>query len=513
MCNKLILGDNLEIMKKLPSESIDLIYIDPPFFSNKNYAVVWNDEGEVASFKDIWSGGIETYINWLYERVEEMYRLLKPTGSFYLHCDWHAFAEIKLYILDRIFGKENFKNEIIWYYRRWTNSSNSYKRMHDVIFFYTKSSKNTFNKIKIEPTRSQQKVIEKGYNVNSVKKSGKKILQLLVYNKRKVDNLVKLKKINLSKYGNIVYRENKLTEANDVFEIQYLHSQAKERIGYPTQKPEKLLERIISASSNKGDLVADFFLGGGTTIATAERLKRDWIGVDSSVAAVKITENRLHKMNDLFQKSFSVHIHKYDFETLDKMNAFEFEHFVVEQFGGVPNKKQRSDFGIDGVKTLDGIKHFLQIKQSKSIGRNVVDNFKAAIDRKKSKNGFILAWSFGRGAISETARLKREDNYNIKLIEIQTFIPISSKPEIFVTLTNDKNIFYFDASKSQSDAGIEFFSWDFDFQKKFKADILYDKKGTIKHKFKKGKYKIACKCVDFDGLENIEILKINVVSC
>jgi DNA modification methylase len=106
MSNKLILGDNLEILKSLPSESVDLIYIDPPFFSNRNYEVIWGDEGEVRSFKDRWSGGMEHYIGWLKERVEEMHRILKPTGSMYLHCDWHADAYIRVGIMDKIFASQ-----------------------------------------------------------------------------------------------------------------------------------------------------------------------------------------------------------------------------------------------------------------------------------------------------------------------------------------------------------------------------------------------------------------------
>lgn len=117
MKNQLILGDNLEVLKEIPSESIDLIYVDPPFFSNRHYEVIWGDEGEVASFNDRWSGGINHYIGWLYERVEELYRVLKPTGSFYLHCDWHANAYIRVNILDKIFGDKNFVNEIVWWYK------------------------------------------------------------------------------------------------------------------------------------------------------------------------------------------------------------------------------------------------------------------------------------------------------------------------------------------------------------------------------------------------------------
>ncbi|OQY26960.1 MAG: hypothetical protein B6244_12055 [Candidatus Cloacimonetes bacterium 4572_55] len=508
MCNQLILGDNLEIMKTLPSESIDLIYIDPPFFSNRNYAVIWGDKGEIRSFKDIWSGGIETYINWLYERVEEIHRLLKPTGSFYLHCDWHANAYIRVHILDKIFGEKNFRNEIIWIYDTAGRTKKNFNRKHDNIFWYSKNSKKwTFNGnvkgVGIERKASNHMRLGED-------KNGRKFYEKTDKNTGKVYRWY----LDKFKIRNDCWKDIKAmnSEPADIIFLNALNRGAKERIGYPTQKPEALLERIILVSSDENDTVADFFVGGGTTIIVAERLNRNWIGVDSSVAAIKVTENRLYKEKNLFQRPFSVKIHKYDFDNLNNMNAFEFEHFAIEQFGGIPNKKQRSDLGIDGIKIIDNEKFYIQVKQSKKIGRNVVDNFKSAIDRKKSKNGFILAWSFGRGAISEIARLKREDNYNIQLIEIKTFIPISKKPKIDVNIENQGNTFKFDAAKTESEIGIEFFSWDFDFKDDFKPDILLDKTGFAEKKFKKGKYKVACKCVDLDGLDNIEIIDINVNS-
>ncbi len=112
--NQLILGDCLEVLQKIEPESIDLIYIDPPFFSNRNYEIVWGDKGEMRSFQDRWSGGIDQYIDWLKMRVLEMHRLLKPTGAMLLHCDWHANAYIRVKVLDEVFGSNNFRNEIIW---------------------------------------------------------------------------------------------------------------------------------------------------------------------------------------------------------------------------------------------------------------------------------------------------------------------------------------------------------------------------------------------------------------
>jgi adenine specific DNA methylase Mod len=143
--NKLILGDNLEILKQLESETIDLIYLDPPFFSNRNYEVIWGDDGEVRSFVDRWSGGMDHYIAWLKERVMEMHRILKPTGSIFLHCDWHADAYIRVEILDKIFGRSNFINQITW--KRTTTHNDAkqgakhFGRVTDSIFFYSKDTK------------------------------------------------------------------------------------------------------------------------------------------------------------------------------------------------------------------------------------------------------------------------------------------------------------------------------------------------------------------------------------
>jgi DNA modification methylase len=146
--NKLILGDNLEILKSMEADSVDLIYLDPPFFSNRNYEVIWGDAGEVRSFQDRWAGGIDHYIAWLKERVEQMYRILKPAGSIFLHCDWHANAYIRVDILDKIFDIDNFRGEIIWQRH---NSHNDAKKklavLTDTIWYYSKSSKCIYNPI------------------------------------------------------------------------------------------------------------------------------------------------------------------------------------------------------------------------------------------------------------------------------------------------------------------------------------------------------------------------------
>jgi len=155
-------------------------------------------------------------------------------------------------------------------------------------------------------------------------------------------------------------------------DIKPLQAHSKERIGYPTQKPEALMERIIKMASNEGDLILDPFVGGGSSIAVADKLMRRWIGIDQSVQAVKITEMRLNKQQDLYSRHFVSRLYKYDYKTLRYKNAFEFESWIVQQYGGLSNFKQRGDMGIDGT-LRDGTP--IQVKRSDAIGRNVVDNF------------------------------------------------------------------------------------------------------------------------------------------
>jgi len=494
--NRLILGDNLEILKTIDSDTIDLIYLDPPFFSNRNYEVIWGDEGEVRSFQDRWSGGIDHYIAWLKERVEQMHRILKPTGSIFLHCDWHANAYIRVHILERVFGEKNFRNEIIWSYQRWTAGKSAFQKTHDTILFYSKSKTNKFN------------VLSEAYSEKSAHKA---------------------KRFTKIEEGKLVqnYTEDTVREKSmrDVWEISILNSQAKERIGYPTQKPEALLQRIIECASSEGDVVLDPFVGGGTTVAVADRLNRKWIGIDQSVQAVKVTELRLGKQHGLFSAPFTVQLHKYDYDTLRYGNAFEFESWIVRQFGGVSNTKQRNDFGIDG-KMPDNTP--IQTKRSDNIGRNVIDNFLSAVKRSDKKLydkniedkkpiGHIIAFSFNRGAVQEVARLKNEENIIINLVRVEDIVPISKKPTISVEikeLSRDPKGFCeieFVAS-GQSEAGIEFYSWNFsyDAEQGFKADVVLDKQGRQTEKFKAGLHNIAVKVVDNDGLESIESIKLKI---
>jgi len=402
--NKLICGDNLDEIVKLPKESVDLIYIDPPFFTHKQYEVVWKDEAEVRSYKDRWEGGIEHFIGWLKPRVKAMSEVLKPTGSFYLHCDWHANAHIRI-MLDEIFGEENFQNEIIWSYKRWTAVAGKFQKLHDTIFFYTKSNKYNFN-TQYEPYGEW---LEKDYGYTDER--GIRWRWHTVKGKR---------------YKVYLKDEKQGVKMGDVWSIPPIGSTAKERVGYPTQKPEKLLERIIKASSNKNDVVADFFCGCGTTIAVAQQLGRRWVGIDISPTAIKIIQKRLKQLLGVVEGiNYEVMGMPNTVEEVRRLEPFEFQNWVViDKMRANASRKKVGDMGLDGYypRSILTEEAGIQVKQSDNVGRNVVDNFETALKRAGYKKGYIVAFSFSKGAYEEVARIKNKGELEIKLITVKDLL-------------------------------------------------------------------------------------------
>src|SRR3989344_701324 len=274
--NKIFFDDNLHIMRMLPSKSIDLIYIDPPFFSGKNYNILYGDRNELRSFTDIWEGGMPGYLIWLNARLYEMKRLLKDTGSIYVHLDWHASHYVKVE-MDKIFGYDNFQNEIIWFYQggALTGVKNHLPRKHDVLLFYSKSlsKERVFNQPRGEEV-SEQMVGRWGQYADE---SGS-----VTFGKIKKEKISYQRSFNtfMKKHGRRPTDEDLAFVLQpslirsvwvDIPEVR-ASSRYIESIGYPTQKPEALLERVIKMSSNVGSVVADFFGGGGTTAIVAQRL-------------------------------------------------------------------------------------------------------------------------------------------------------------------------------------------------------------------------------------------------
>ena len=278
MTNTLYQGDNLQILKSLPDASVDLIATDPPFCTQRDW----------GAFTDKWRGGLNEYLKFMEQRAVEMRRVLKDTGSLYLHCDPTASHYLKV-MLDGVFGRDKFRNEIVWKYNKYTNNCKYFQRDHDIIFLYAKTSENVvFNKLYGEPTQ----------NMLNIRKCGYKTIvdTLVVYDRQKAR-----KKINSGRFKKIYYIDDSLKgkALSDVWIMSRLVTGSKELVAYPTQKPVALYERIIKASSNQGGIVLDPFAGSGTTLDAAESLGRKWIGIDISDVAIQTIEQRLRERHGL----------------------------------------------------------------------------------------------------------------------------------------------------------------------------------------------------------------------
>lgn len=301
--NKLIWGDNKFVLSSLKNGplrdeiekqgGIKLIYIDPPFDVGADFSmnIDIGDESftkqptvlEELAYRDTWGRGADSFIAMIYERLSLMRDLLADDGSIYVHCDWRVNPYIRL-CLDEVFGNDFHRNEIIWHYEKWTAPSKSYQKNHDIIIFYTKGQGHVFNEQKII-TENLKAKYENGYLIGG----GYGAKGLVVYDR---ENPKAQELIASGKYE-VHYAEANGKPLSDVWKIPFINPVASERLGYPTQKPEKLLDRIIQASSNEGDIVADFFCGSGTTLAVAEKLGRKWIGSDLGKFSIHTTRKRM----------------------------------------------------------------------------------------------------------------------------------------------------------------------------------------------------------------------------
>lgn len=268
--NSIIQGDALKILKKINEKSVDLVYLDPPFYTQDKHSLLSKTNVEY-SFDDKWND-MDDYLHFMQERLFECKRILKNTGSIFLHCDRNASHYLKV-LMDKVFGMANFQSEIIWSYKRWSNSKKGLLNNHQVILFYSKTKKFKFNKIYkeySETTNVDQILQERARNEN-----GKSVYKL-------------------DKNGETVVGQSKKgVPLSDVWEIPFLNPKAKERVGYPTQKPIILLEQIIKLVTDEDDLVVDPFVGSGTTAVAAKMLNRKYIGIDKSKDAVVLTNDRL----------------------------------------------------------------------------------------------------------------------------------------------------------------------------------------------------------------------------
>ena len=421
--NKVICGDNLKVMKTFPDECIDLVYLDPPFCSNKTYNVLHGDREELRSFDDLWGGDIKEYLRHMIKRLKETHRILKPTGSIYLHCDMHASHYLKVE-MDKVFGYDNFQNQIVWHYTKMNNTTKNWIQNHDDILFYTKSADYTFNlQYSSEESALHMRLSHLIDSDNMLRwKMAKTVRQQLL------DSYIKSaeKRIGRKLVDDdiiIDFDEKGRKKIDNVWYIPLIKGNSKEHLGYPTQKPEALLERIIKASSNELDVVLDPFCGCGTTLAVAQRLKRIWIGIDNSPSACRLIAER-------------VHINEFDIiglpmtsADLNRMKPHEFQQWVCDKMVAKNTSHSRDkpsggDGGKDGIimSSLDTFEYAgcpIQVKQYHSIGINDIKNFFATMHDMKVTNGFVIALSFGSGAKEQAAQYEIEDDIHIKLIKAE----------------------------------------------------------------------------------------------
>lgn len=431
--NQLFYGDNLEVLAKLPSESVDLVYLDPPFNSARNYNVIFQRDGDtptdsgaqIQAFEDTWSwtqstedeyneyinGGVPVrvaealtafrlllgendalaYLVNMAPRLSELHRVLKTTGSLYLHCDPTMSHYLKI-VLDALFSPKNFQNEIIWTYEIGGRSKKRWARKHDVILFYTKSDEFFFDWSAVKVPR----------------KEGTHMRASIDADGRPYQEKTDRKSKKVYRY----YLDEGAIPPDYWIGIQQLNREAAERLGYPTQKPLALLERIIAASSRPGDVVLDPFCGCGTTVDAAQKLGRKWIGIDITYIAVDLIEKRLqHTYGDAIKDEYTVSGIPRDAGgalALFNENPFDFERWAVSLVGGQPNEKQVGDKGIDGVarfpidkKTTGRI--LISVKGGKTINPSMARDLDGTLAQQKAELGVLIVQSAVTKGIQEVA--------------------------------------------------------------------------------------------------------------
>ena len=486
--NQLYFGDNLDILRNhVADASVDLIYLDPPFNSNANYNVLFQEKGgqqsaaQITAFEDTWHWNLDSesayqdvvtngtgklpdllqamrsflgdndmmaYLTMMAQRMAEFHRVLKETGSIYLHCDPTASHYLKL-LMDSVFGPQNFRNEIVWKRTSAHNSASRYGPNHDIILFCSRSQTYTWNQVfqKYDESYIQnfyRHVDKKGrYRLSDLTGAGVRYgdsgepwrgvnptevgrhwavprAALLESSDEPVDNLTSQQKLDLLDQMGIVYwppngrvpqRKRYLDESKPEMPVQStwtdispIGAQARERLGYPTQKPEALLERIISASSNEGDVVLDPFCGCGTAIAAAERLNRRWIGIDITHIAITLIR---HRLRDTFKdelKPYAVLGQPQDVASAlalatDSENSgrYQFEWWALGLVDARPaqDRKKGADSGVDGyINFFDDnsgkAKRIIVQVKSGHVTRNQIATLKGDMEREKAEIGLFI---------------------------------------------------------------------------------------------------------------------------
>jgi len=580
--NKLIWGDNKLVMSSLLEKfagKINLIYIDPPFATGADFKFkiqIGEDAEEITkehsiieekAYRDTWGRGLDSYLQMMYERLVLMKELLAENGSIYVHLDWHVGHYVKV-MMDEIFGYENFKNEVVWYYgERQLPSAKKYNAKHDVILYYSKTDSYIFNmQFKEYKGNYIDNFFKFGYCQECRREQNWNPQGLCVKCGKPLKRFRKREISNTYPEGRQYLKEGEGIAMDTVWEdIPAVHSaKAKvEQIGFDTQKPEALLKRIILASSNPGDLVADFFCGSGTTLAVAEKLGRRWIGCDLSRYAIHVTRKRLldiENSKDLENEDKKYGRKARPFEILN-LGKYERQLWQVKTFTNKDEKQALIEYlafilKLYGAEPISGFTHIHGRKGKALVYVGAVDSpvtiqeVNDAIKDAKSQGAreiHILGWEWEMGLNNAIQEVAKKENIKLKLItipmdvldteavkkgEIQFFELAHFKVDIkvknkqvevelidFVIPHTDlipKDVK--DKIKKWTD-WIDYWAVDFDFKNdtfnngwvsyRTKKDRTLNLKATHTYE-KSGKYKIFVKIIDIFGIDTSQIYEVEV---
>jgi DNA modification methylase len=448
--NRLIWGDKKYVLPALLEEfagQVNLIYIDPPFDTGQDFSfqVNVNDEDfikapsiiEQKAYRDTWGVSpeeraagkthVDKYLQWFYETIVLLRELLAETGSIYVHCDYRINSAVRL-VLDEVFGTSNMQNEIVWCYRGMAVSKQHYVRRHDNIYFYTKSGAYTFNWAAIavgltEATRKKYKYVDKDgrrFRLHGRNISGSPIQNHTDIQLKWLHSHPELCRIDY-------LDEKEGAKPRDWFELDYLNVMSDERVGFETQKPEAVLERIISASSNEGDLVLDCFVGSGTTAVVAEKLGRRWVACDLGRFAIHTTRKRLLSVQGI--RPFIVqNLGKYErqlwqaaeFGEQAEERMLAYRRFILDLYHAQP---------INGYSWLHGVKagrmvHVGAVDSPVSPGdvAQIAAEFKRAVgtgqDAPKTNGVDVLGWDFAFELNEVAKQQAAQANINMRFLRI-----------------------------------------------------------------------------------------------
>ncbi|HVA47651.1 MAG TPA: DNA methyltransferase [Pirellulales bacterium] len=362
-----LLGDCLPILQGMQSDAVRMVYLDPPFFTNKVHRLSPRDRSREFSFEDLWSTARE-YGKFLFERLLEMHRILCEDGSLFFHCDRNAVHLVRA-LLDDVFGSENFRSEIIWHYRRWSNSQRGLLPAHQTILYYTKTDAYTFNEefTDYSPATNVDQILQRRSRDASNKS---------VYQRDEQGEVV----LNGAKRG---------VPLSDVWDIPFLNPKAKERAGYPTQKPLLLLERILRLATNEGDRVLDPFCGSGTTLVAAQSLNRAAVGIDVSEDAVELSRKRLENATRSHSRLLEVGRDAY-------RNADDAALAMLQGLDFVPVQRNN---GIDAIlkEEFDGTAVTVRVQRNSETVLDAAQKLSAASSGKGAKLMIVVARSRSGG--------------------------------------------------------------------------------------------------------------------